>query len=161
MTGEVGDFLDRVAESARAADVFGRVERADELLKCEALNAAEDAWFCVGRDPDHWFVALVTHDRWLNESIEADLLHRGEPIEELLGEELDEIGFTGDQPPVKHYRSDEMLYTYRSPLPLPADLASRASVDRAVQFLLAYQAVFRELGEMTSTEDRDRDEDDD
>jgi hypothetical protein len=158
MTGEAADVLDRLAMAATNAGVFGRIERGRDLLKCEALASAEVAWYCVGRDQWHWFVELVTDDRWLNESIEADLLHRGEPIEELLAEELDELDYTGDPPRVHHYRSDEMLYTYRSPLTDTGGDDAPVHVEQMVCLLLAYEAVFRELGEMDAAASRDHDD---
>ncbi|HVP73959.1 MAG TPA: hypothetical protein VMS30_09495, partial [Phycisphaerales bacterium] len=96
-----------------------------------------------------WSVSLVTPNRWLSESIEADLMHHGDPIEELIEEELVDLGWQEDALPVKHFRSDDMLYTFVSPVPIPAGQAEDDAVKRATTCLLAYEAAFRELGDMS------------
>ena len=80
------------------------------------------------------------------------LLHTGDPIEELVEDELIDLGYEGPRLPVKHFRSDDMLYTFRSPIPIdPADEA--AAVEAAARCLLAYEAAFRELGNMQTAEE--------
>jgi hypothetical protein len=76
-------------------------------------------------------------------------MHFGDPIEELVAEELEELDGT---PPagglvVRHFRSDDLLYTFETPLPKDAD------GETAVLWLLAYEAAFRELGDMTADDE--------
>lgn len=86
-------------------------------------------------------------DRWLSESIETDLLHTGDKVEELLAEELAEQGFpTGHGLRIEHFRSDDLLFTFRSPLSLSPSAPDAA--DAAARYLLAYEACFRNLGDM-------------
>jgi len=129
------------------ADVFGECKHVGSTLSCAALESAEEAFYRLRHDATGWHVELVTADRWLSESIEADLMHLGDPIEELIEEELIELGEPATRPEVKHYRSDDMLYTFRTPLGDDLD------AERAVRWLMAYEAAFRELGDMQDEED--------
>ena len=45
---------------------------------------------------------------------------------------------------IEHFRSDDMLFTFRSPLPAGIQAADAAKV------LLAYEACFRNLGDMNA-----------
>jgi hypothetical protein len=103
---------------------------------------------------------MATPDRWLSESIEADLMHTGDPIEELIEDELVELGHDpkrdGAMPAVRHFRSDDRLYTFENLVPCGHALAS-GDVDGAAaiagRYLLAYEAAFRELGDMSGGDD--------
>lgn len=144
-------LLASVRAAADSADVFASVEIVGEMLRCRARDAAEEAWYRVRRDADHWVVELVTADRWLSESIESDLMHYGDPIEELVEEELAEIerarGGTHTGPPaIQHFRSEDRLYTFRAPI---SAAGANADPQAAINMLLAFEAAFRELGDMT------------
>jgi len=144
----VDEFLAAIKSNAEKAGVFKDVKiNSLGVLQCAAKDAAEPAWYRIDRTDGKLNVSLVTANRWLSESIEADLMHYGDPIEELIEEELIEQGYKGKALPVQHYRSDDMLYTFRSPLPIkgPDD---KNAVQIATQCLLAYEAAFRELGDM-------------
>jgi hypothetical protein len=139
--------LQLVRNDAEESGAFGEIRLEGSRLSCAAARSAEPAWYRLEAEDGRWFVSLVTADRWLSESIEADLMHHGDPIEELIEEELLELGFEHGSLEVKHYRSDDMLYTFRSPVPAGGgDAGSMARV--AAQCLLAYEAAFRELGDM-------------
>ena len=145
-------FLHQVKEKAEEAGVFGEIRIADGILQCAARGSAAPAWYRLGREEGAWQVSLVTADRWLSQSIEADLVHTGDPIEELIEEELAELGHDGGPLPVTHFRSDEMLYTFRSPLPI-GEIDEPAAIETAARGLLAYEAAFRELGDMQTREE--------
>ena len=149
MTNPVDDFLHRVREKVDEAGVFGEIRIADGILHCAARGSAAPAWYRLQRADGAWQVSLVTADRWLSESIEADLVHTGDPIEELIEEELAELGHDGEPLAVSHFRSDDMLYTFRSPLPI-GEADEPAAIDAAARALLAYEAAFRELGDLRS-----------
>ena len=146
----VDRFLNAVRTNAEKAGVFAEVKLDRGMLRCLARDAAEEAWYRV-EPAAHggWSVSLVTPNRWLSESIEADLMHHGDPIEELIEEELVELGWQEDALPVKHFRSEDMLYTFVSPVPIAAGHAEDDAVKRATTCLLAYEAAFRELGDMS------------
>ncbi|MDZ4755009.1 MAG: hypothetical protein SGJ11_11020 [Phycisphaerae bacterium] len=148
-------FLKDVEAAATAAAVFSEVTPVAEGVRCKAKDAAEDAWYWIVRDGPTWMVRMATPDRWLSESIEADLMHHGDPMEDLIEEELVELGHDprtdGPMPTVKHFRSEDRLYTFENPLPVDGafaagDLAAATAIAR--RFLLAYEAAFRQLGDM-------------
>jgi len=156
----VDRFLNAVRCNAEKAGVFADVKIERGMLACAARDAAEPAWYRIEPAASQlparcstgaagWCVSLVTPNRWLSESIEADLMHHGDPIEELIEEELVDQGFEGAALPVKHFRSDDMLYTFVSPLPINHGASDDEAIKTATQCLLAYEAAFRELGDMT------------
>jgi len=159
MTDTVDRFLNELRINAESAGVFGGVTIDRGMLVCAARDSAEPAWYRIepasaSPSPESsWSVSLVTPNRWLSESIEADLMHHGDPIEELLEEELVEQGYAGESLPVEHFRSDDMLYTFVSPLPLRNGAPDAQRVQIATQCLLAYEAAFRELGDMSGGDD--------
>lgn len=162
-TTAIATFLDEVRGAAERAGVFGVVDCQGEMLRASAPKSASQAWYRLRRDDSAgrngtWHVEFVTPDRWLSESIEADLMHHGDPIEELVEEELLELSSesrvarrdraASARPTVQHFRSDDLLYTFRTPLAGdPPDAAE------ATRHLLAYEAAFRELGDVEADPD--------
>jgi hypothetical protein len=145
----VQGFLEDVARRARESGVFGGVSVEGGRVACPALASAEPAEYRVDVEGSRVFVSLVTSNRWLSESIEAELMHTGDKIEELLEEELVDQGYEGHLT-CQHYRSDDLLFTFRSELPLKPESAGAADAARC---LLAYEACFRELGDMQTDEE--------
>ncbi|MBX3354776.1 MAG: hypothetical protein KF724_03655 [Phycisphaeraceae bacterium] len=143
------DFLKDLAERAKASKAFGAIELQGPRLRCAAADAAAEAWYCVEFRDDAWHLTLVTPDRWLSESIESDLMHTGDAMEELFEEELVEFGVETVPPPVRHYRSDDRLYTFDVRLPdgHDSELISR--------YLLAFEATFRNLGDMSGADEEE------
>lgn len=153
-------LLDELRGEAERAGVFGEITLRDGLLACRAKDAAEEAWYQVAIDGGRVVVRLVTPNRWLSESIESDLMHYGDPLEELVEEELVELGHDaqrdGPVAPVKHFRSEDRLYTFESVVPLDAALTSGDAAQArslATRYLLAYEAAFRKLGDMAGGDD--------
>ncbi len=138
---------------AAAADsgAFAEIRTTSIEIGCRAKESAAEAWYRVRREQDRWVVSLETPDRWLSESIEADLMHFGDPLEELVEEELIELGWSGSMPGIKHYRSDDMQYTFKVEVPATGDAADDART--AALWLLAFEAAFRELGDMTGEDE--------
>lgn len=143
-------LLDRVAAAARDSGVFGPVEVKGQRLSCVAKASAEAAAYRVEPDQGRLWVSLVMADRWLSESIEADLMHTGDKLEELLEEELVDQGFTGAPLAYEHFRSDDKLFTFRSPLPVDETADPTRAADVVLRCLLAYEACFRNLGDMNA-----------
>lgn len=150
----LASHLEQVRDAAENAGVFGGTEIRDGQLICRALASAEPASYRILFDGGRLWVSLVMADRWLSESIEADLMHTGDKLEDLLNEELIEQGFTTGPLPYEHFRSDDLLFTFRSPIPVaPSALGTPDAVRPTVQCLLAYEACFRNLGDMEADEE--------
>lgn len=161
---DIERFLNELHDMATASGAFQSVTVTDGALRCAAKGSSAEAWYSIvpvrsGTAVSSWWVRLATPDRWLSESIEADLMHYGDPIEELIEEELVDMGHDaatdGAMPPVKHFRSEEKLYTFESPLPIDAALTEgevTTAARVAGRFLLAYEAAFRHLGDMSGAE---------
>lgn len=148
-------LLEGVGARARAAGVFGPIGVHAGMLVCEAANSAEPADYRVLVDKDRLWVALTTPDRWLSQSMEADLMHTGDKIEDLIEEELVNIGWEGGagpesaRPSFEHFRDADKLYTFRTPVPVNLELAADPATEATVAlWLLAYEACFRQLGDM-------------
>lgn len=138
----IGAILDDVRRRATAAGVFADVRIDGGRLVCPAKASAAPAEYRVDPDGGRLWVSLVTADRWLSQSIEADLVHTGDKLEELLDEELVELGVVGAKPVFEHFRSEDKLFTFRTPV------AGHAAGTEVAAWLLAYEAMFRRLGDM-------------
>ena len=150
-----GALVGAVASRAERSGVFKSVSPRDGMLVCEASDSAEPAFYRVEPEGETVWVSLVMEDRWQSESIEADLMHTGDKLEELLDEELAELGYDARSlgaPTYQHFRSEDMLFTFRSAVPL-SGLDAEAAAERVSQWLLAYEACFRQLGDMDTSND--------
>ena len=121
------------------------------------VNAESEAFYQLLPDPDDpakvW-AGLHTPDRWLSESIEADLLHSGDKMEDLLDEELDELGYEGGSLPIEHFRDDAKVYVFRSALTVAnGDTPGLDDISRVVKVMLAYEACFLQLGDMSPSDE--------
>lgn len=141
-------ILQQVQNLADTARVFGPISIKDGRLVCHAKAAAAPASYRLFLDSGKLWVSLVMADRWLSESIETDLLHTGDKMEDLLEEEMAEVGLKAGRPAIEHFRSDDLLFTFRTPLPVAP--ASPDAAPTAAKYLLAYEACFRNLGDMNA-----------
>jgi hypothetical protein len=146
-------MLDALATRARAAGAFGpvAVDRGAARLVAPAPSSPEPAEFRVDVQAGQLFVSLVTPARYLSQSIEQDLVHQGDKIEDLLADELVDVESPVTRLPVEHFRDPQKLFTFRSPLPI--DLARAAepeSIELAAKALLAYSACFSPLGDLSA-----------
>jgi hypothetical protein len=152
--GGLAPLLELAAERCRAESVFGPVFVHGNALNCEAKASAAEATYRISFDGQKLWASLVTPDRWLSQSIEADLVHTGDKLEDLLGEELADLNYLGPAPGFEHFRSEDKLFTFRSVVPIePAHFADPKAAEMAATFLLAYEACFRRLGDMEAGED--------
>jgi hypothetical protein len=140
----VEPILKTVFSAADARGVFGKVEALPDRIRCHAKDAPEPAWYELAAVAGRLVVRFATPDRWLSESIESDLMHFGDPIEELVEEELAELGWKGKVPVIRHFRDDDRLYTFENNLPDGMD----GDAEMAAKFLFAYEAAFRSLGDV-------------
>lgn len=142
--------LAAVAAEARASKLFGGVTVDDGCLSCAAPAAAAPAFYEVRPEGTQLWVALVTEDRYLSQSIEQDLVHSGDKLGDLLSDELIDVEHPNPvAPKVEHFRDGQKRFTFRSAVPL-ADLASgpAEAARRLWLTLRAYEACFSPLGGM-------------
>lgn len=146
---DIAGLLSTLKANAERSGVFGPVRLDPDRLVCPAANSAEPAEYRVYSDTKgQIWVELVTANRWLSESIETDLVHTGDKLNELLDEELADLGWEGRPSTFEHFRSDDLLFTFRSKVPAsdPGTVAT---------WLLAYEQCFRQLGDMDAAGDED------
>lgn len=144
-------FLSAVRASVERAGVFGSVAVEGGALACAAKASGAPAEFRLFEDGGKVWSALQTADRWLSQSIEADLVHTGDKMEDLIEEELVELGLDHKVVKVEHFRSPEKWYTFRIPVPLErAGAAEGARAALAAAYLLAMEAAYRPLGDMAA-----------
>ncbi len=146
-------LYEEVGERVREAGVFKKVRRTDDALRCGAKYVEAEAYYLVEVSQpahDRVYVGLYTPDRWLSESIEADALHRGEKFEELIEEELADLGSDVTDIRVEHFRNDDKVFVFRTALTVTsqAQIDKEQTIARVTALLLAYEAAFRELGDM-------------
>ncbi|MEM9914790.1 MAG: hypothetical protein AAF911_07510 [Planctomycetota bacterium] len=152
-------MLDTLAQRATDADLFESVEIDQGLLKAHARVVESPCWYQVGPletvdETSRVWVGMYTPDRWLSGSIEADVLHLGDKYEDLLEEELIDQGYNA-RFDMQHFRDDDKIFVFRSAVPMATEqsLDDPELLERVFQTLLAYEACFRELGDMIPEED--------
>ncbi len=141
-------ILEAIESAARNARTFGDITRSDGRLVCAASGSAASAEYVLEAAAEGWRLSLGTADRWLSESIESSLVESRDSIEDLFREALLDIGSTVDPPRVKHFRDDAKRYVFETVL--PADGSDADVVARLQTFLLAFESMFRLLGDMDS-----------
>jgi len=129
-----------VARELAACGQFGAVSV--HSWGVEAAADGAEAAYRIRREGEDVWVSLVTADRWLSQSIEQQLVHTGDKLDELLEEELVDLDSPVNRLKVEHFRDDEKLFTFRSKVPAGADAALM------VVLLRGYEACFRRLGDM-------------
>lgn len=144
----IDPILHAAADRARASGHFGAIELTSRQLSCAAAHAGAPTWYRLARLDAGYIVEIVTPDRWLSHSIEADLLNTGDHLEDLLEEELIELDCPLRRLDVAHFRTEDKLFTFRSALPTIPPTPEGAHA--AALVLLAYEACFRRLGDVNA-----------
>lgn len=148
-TTDIQAVLERVGDRARRAGVFGAVRVTIGRVECGAKASPSAAFYRLDVEGDRLWVSLVMGNRYLSQSIELDLVNSGDKLEELLEEELVELGYEGGTLAFEHFRSEDKLFTFRSPLPVRVGVMPEREVEEVAGLcLLGYEACFRRLGGM-------------
>ena len=138
----MNEIYDQLPESLRSlAQLTG------DSIHLKALHDV-DAWYELKSTENGCLLALMTKDRWLSESIEGDLEHTGDELEELFEEELVELDWDGDVPPLRHFRDELRQYVFSCEWP------STKPIEIAVA-IQAMVAMFTELGDMGGEDEED------
>ena len=152
-TATLPSVFDAAVAPLTEAGVFASVSRTDAGIRCDAMHLEEECYYAAHVDNagDLW-VGWYSPDRWVSGSIEGDLVHTGDKIDELLEEELVDQGLSLSIP-LEHYRNDEKLFVFHGKMTLPAEVDQ--ATDTLVKVLLAFEACFVELGDMAPGEEDD------
>ncbi len=145
------EWLEPVAQGLRDADVFEAVVVEAGRVIATARDVDGAASYEVAGEGDAATAGLYTPDRWLSGSIEADLVHTGDKMEDLLEEELIEQGVE-HRLEIRHFRNDAKQFVFESNV-TRGELDDGQWVDRLVRVLLAYEACFRELGDFAASDE--------
>jgi len=140
-------LYEQISAGANEAEVFASVTVDQRGVCCEADGSAEPAYYRVSEVEGDIWVSLETDDRWLSGSIEGDLVGTGDKLDELLEEEIIDLGHENAVVEFEHFRSPEKVYVFRSKL--NTALGSPDAAKHALIWLLGYEIVFRELGDMS------------
>jgi len=140
-----------VKDGASTAQVFAEITIDERGLSCQAKNSAEEAFYRVSIVDDAVWISLETKDRWLSGSIEGDLVNTGDKLDELIEEEVIDLGHHDAKVSFDHFRSPELMYVFRSRLSTAIDDPKAAQ--HALIWLLGYEIVLRELGDMDDTQE--------
>ena len=143
-----------LAQQIKSTNSFGAVRVEGDVVHAQAWGAAEPAAYRVYTNTDPVIVELATDNRWLSESIEAELVESGDKLDELITDELVDLGYDlvdeGREVRFEHYRSDDMEFVFRSKVVIDN---GRDPMDAALLWIRAYEACFRQLGDMDESED--------
>lgn len=148
---ETAPFFPAVAELAKRCGEFGDVSATDDRVHC-VDSVQPDAAFRLAVEEAKLWVSWVSPNRYLSQSIEAEVKWTGDDIDELIAEELGER----DLPkvgPFQHFRNEDKQFVFRSELPAGLFRPGADGAAVGLQLLLAYQAAFRNLGDMKPEED--------
>lgn len=156
----IDSLFKSVLARASADGVFGPCHVSGAKLICEAKGAGDHAEYRLVFDGSQVWVALVTPGRYLSQSIEQTLVFSGDKAGDLLRDELIDLGAVPDRtaatPVVEHFRDNEKLYTFRTPLGITAaNAADAANVKKAGDYLLGYAQTFGHLGDMEGDEEEE------
>lgn len=150
-TANLSTVFDACIQPLCDAEVFANVTRTGTGVRCDALHVEAECYYAAQLDDaGNIWVGWYSPDRWVSGSIEGDLVHTGDKIDELLEEELVDQGLSISIP-LEHYRNDDKLFVFQGKVELP-DEVDRAT-ETLVKILLAFQACFIELGDMKPGED--------
>ncbi len=149
-TDTLWTVLDDAVAPLTDAGVFASVTRTADGLRCDALHVEDECYYAVSVEEGAVWVGWYTPNRWLSESVEADLEHTGDKIDELLEDELIDQGLS-IRLKLDHFRNTDKVFVFRGRITLPTNTSQ--ATDLIVKTLLAFQACFIELGDMGPGED--------
>lgn len=154
VSAEFARLMEEAARLARESGVFGEVEAKGGGVSCRA-KPQPLASFRIETHEGKLSVNWVSPDRYLSQSIEADLMWTGDDLDDLIDEELAAQGYAGPAiGRVEHFRNPEKLFTFRSAVPVdPAKPNAERDAGTLLKCLLAYEAAFRDLGDMNGPDE--------
>ncbi len=139
-------LLEEVRVLAEASDDFDEARLENQSLLVHAADAPSEVFYRIEMDSGTMFVSWISADRYVSQSIEAELMWTGDDLDDLIDEELIDTGWThGRLGEMEHFRNDQQLFTFRSAIHTELDSLDPQSLYGC---LLAYHLAFSELGDM-------------
>lgn len=157
--GEMTTALEKISTDVcatlRASASFSKSVFRDGMIVAEAAEAPEPVEYRLFFEDGALWVSWSTPDRWLSQSIEADLMFTGDDLDDMIDEEIVDLGWElGKLGGIEHFRSEDKRYTFRSKIGLAPEQVEKAGT-RLAWAIMAYDIVFAELGDMKGDEDDD------
>lgn len=165
---DFSQLIDAIAQKADALDLFDGVEVQEDRVLCFADGPESPAWYAIrfnhfvggaAYDEESEQQPSVTlswnsKDRYLSQSIESDLVYTGDDLDDMLDEELVDLGWTrGRFDPFKHYRDEEETFVFIFRIPLEQRKLKVSDADDLLKCLQAADLVFSELGDMAEDDE--------
>lgn len=129
---------------AGAEPVF--LDREDQSTLAVRWALSPDSWAEVAVRPflPQVRVGLCTENRWQNEELEKKVEETGDTMSEYLEAAFAEADLDWPHPPVEHYREQQKLFYFATPLDLERldDLTTPAIREKTLKMLLGYWAGF-------------------
>ncbi|MCA9293316.1 MAG: hypothetical protein KDA20_05825 [Phycisphaerales bacterium] len=142
--------LDAAATSLREAETFAKVELRRPGLWAHPAGTEAEAFYRIEFEgTGEVWASWCSPDRYLSQSIESELMWSRDDLDDMLDEELVDLGWdAGALKPLKHYRDDEQLFVFRALLPLRGAALVAGDGENLARCLMAFDRVFCELGDM-------------
>lgn len=144
-------FLDALIEPLKAHPLFDAARRDADSAIAHATDTPEDAHFCVEVDSEGIWLTWASTDRYLSQSIEADLMFTGDDLDDMIDEEMVDAGWDlGKLSPSTHYRDDHMRFVFRCKAPIKPDaIDAQSHAEPFANGLAGFATAFAELGDMS------------
>lgn len=156
LTSDITAVLEAAAARVREADVFASAEVEGTRLVAEARGTPSPVLYRIDATESGLAVSWNSTDRYLSQSIESDLMWTGDDLDDLIDEELVDLGWDrGRLGALAHHRDEAMFFTFKSSVPLDVAVLTESDSEDLARCLLAYELAFRELGDMSDDDAAD------
>lgn len=153
VTPETERLLAETGRLARSSGAFAEVEVRPGRVECRD-PIQPDALFRIDASDEGLCVCWASPNRYLSQSIEAELRWTRENIDDLMDEELSDQGYRRRVGRMTHFRDSDKHFVFRWGIPgEPGSLSAERDAPDLLRCLLACQAAFRTLGDMKEPEE--------
>ncbi|GAB4515536.1 MAG: hypothetical protein Tsb0013_20120 [Phycisphaerales bacterium] len=148
-------FLDEALTHCAAHPRFDRAERVGDIVTCHATDTPDEAQFCIEVDHEGVWLTWASTDRYLSQSIEAELMFTGDDLDDMVDEEIVDTGWDlGKLTPNTHYRDNDMRFVFRWKTPIdPGAIDAKHHAEPFAKALAGVVEAFAELGDMSEDDE--------
>ncbi|MEM9082256.1 MAG: hypothetical protein AAGB34_01585 [Planctomycetota bacterium] len=150
------EMLSHLASIAKDRSEFADARVDGPRVIFDPADCEHECDYRVEVEDDVIWVGWSTPDRYLSQSVEADLVYTGDDIDDLIDEELadQESWVLGERlAPSEHLRNEEKRFVFRSKTPIQAGQGNDETAAHLLAAILAYDLAIRQLGDMKEEED--------